>query len=112
MHGLNALTGSRLEGIDHLRQSIREILTTPLGSRVMRRDFGSRLFSLIDQPLSSSLKLSILAATVEALITWEPRIDVEEVHLASYTPGEVLIDLVGTYLPDGVEIKIEGILVK
>ena len=109
MYGTSATTGRKLSGIEHLRQSIRDILTTPLGSRVMRRDYGSRLFDLIDAPYSSATKLAIIAATVEALMTWEPRIDVEEVFLRSYQPGTIVIDLTGRYLPDGNEITLDGI---
>lgn len=48
MLGINAQTGQPLSGIDHLRQSIRDILTTRSGMRVMRRDYGSRLPALVD----------------------------------------------------------------
>jgi phage baseplate assembly protein W len=41
MIGTNATSRKPLAGIEHLRQSIRDILTTPIGSRIMRRDFGS-----------------------------------------------------------------------
>lgn len=109
MYGISATTGRKLGGIDHLRQSIRDILTTPIGSRVMRRDYGSRLFELIDTPYSSATKLAIIAATAEALMTWEPRIEVEDITLRSYTPGHIIIDLSGRYLPDGRDIIIEGI---
>lgn len=109
MYGISATTGRKLGGIDHLRQSIRDILTTPIGSRVMRRDYGSRLFELIDTPYSSATKLAIIAATAEALMTWEPRIEVEDITLRSYTPGHIIIDLVGRYLPEGREVTIEGI---
>lgn len=109
MYGISATTGRKLGGIDHLRQSIRDILTTPIGSRVMRRDYGSRLFELIDTPYSSATKLAIIAATAEALMTWEPRIEVEDITLRSYTPGHIIVDLVGRYLPEGREVTIEGI---
>jgi len=109
MYGISATTGRNLRGIDHLRQSIRDILTTPIGSRVMRRDYGSRLFELIDAPYSSATRLAIIAATAEALMTWEPRIEVEDIALRSHTPGHIIIDLVGRYLPEGQEIRIEGI---
>lgn len=46
MLGTDANTGKALEGMAHLRQSIRDILGTPLGSRVMRRDYGSELPAL------------------------------------------------------------------
>ncbi|WP_299297444.1 GPW/gp25 family protein [uncultured Tateyamaria sp.] len=109
MNGLSATNGRKLGGIDHLRQSIRDILTTPIGSRVMRREYGSRLFELIDAPYSSATRLAIISATVEALMIWEPRIEVEEVALRSHEPGRVTIDLSGRYLPEGRDILIEGI---
>ena len=48
MLGINAYTGESLSGLDHLRQSIADILSTPLNTRVMRRDYGSRIPELID----------------------------------------------------------------
>lgn len=109
MYGIDASTGRRLGGIDHLRQSIRDILTTPIGSRVINRAYGSRLYELIDKPFSSSTKLSIVAATAEALMIHEPRIEVERISLRVYEVGKVVIDLVGRYLPEGVDVSVEGI---
>ncbi|MEW7978507.1 MAG: GPW/gp25 family protein [Candidatus Sedimenticola endophacoides] len=54
MQGMHAITGQHLAGEAHLRQSIIDILTTPLGTRVMRRDYGSRLFELVDAPINRS----------------------------------------------------------
>jgi phage baseplate assembly protein W len=39
MRGMNNKTGKELEGIKHLKQSMIDILTTPTGSRIMRRDY-------------------------------------------------------------------------
>jgi len=50
MIGTNASTGRALEGTEHLVQSLADILGTPLGTRAMRRDYGSLLPELIDQP--------------------------------------------------------------
>ena len=47
LSGMDASTGQPLTGSAHLVQSIRDILTTPIGSRVMRRDYGSRLPALL-----------------------------------------------------------------
>lgn len=49
MIGMNAKTGKALGGVEHLKQSIRDIVTTPLGSRVMRRDYGCGLYELVDR---------------------------------------------------------------
>lgn len=96
MAGMNINTGERLSGLAHLRQSIADILTTPIGTRVMRRDYGSRLFELIDQPHNGATQVRLYAATAEALLKWEPRIRLTQVKLyRTDTPGKVVIDLKG-----------------
>ena len=112
MNGTDANTGKSLTGLDHLRQSITDILTTPIGSRVMRRDYGSKLPELVDAPMNGQTIVDIYAATAEALGNWEPRIQVTQVLLTSAAVGQVAIDLAGIYLPDGQPIKIDGIQVK
>lgn len=109
MNGIDANTGKRLAGLDHLRQSIRDILTTPIGSRVMRRDYGSRLYQLVDAPLNRATILDLYAATAEALATWEPRIDVQEVRAAEASAGKVTISLRGIYRPTGEAVTMDGI---
>ena len=112
MDGINATTGKRLGGIAHLRQSIRDILTTPIGSRVMRRTYGSRLFRLVDAPLNRSTLLDLYAATAEALAAWEPRIRVISVTAISTDAGSIELDLVAEYRPDGQIIRLDGIVIK
>lgn len=111
MLGTDATTGKALDGIDHLRQSISDILRTPVGSRVMRRTYGSQLPFLVDAPLNRSTMMDLMAATVDALKRWEPRIKVTKV-VPSVTAGVVSIDVQGIYLPDGQPVKINGIQVK
>ncbi len=72
--GIHAETAALLSGDEHLQQSIADILSTPLGSRIMRRDYGSRLFELIDQPANPVQRLLALATVADALRRWEPRI--------------------------------------
>ena len=55
MRGTNAYTGRELDGINHLRQSITDIFNTRVGTRVMRRDYGSDLPNLIDNPYDGHL---------------------------------------------------------
>jgi phage baseplate assembly protein W len=56
MIGLDASTGKQLSGMAHLRQSVRDILTTPIGTRVMRRDYGSRLYRLVDATMNDAMR--------------------------------------------------------
>jgi phage baseplate assembly protein W len=81
MIGTDATTGKPLEGIAHLRQSIADILTTPLASRVMRRTYGSLLMELIDQPFNGATMVRLYAAVAEALMRWEPRLRVSRVSI-------------------------------
>ena len=70
-----------LSGDAHLAQSIADILSTPLGSRVMRRNYGSLLFELIDRPINGAARMLIHAATAIALRRWEPRLQLTRVTL-------------------------------
>ena len=112
MQGTSALTGKPLGGIDHLRQSIRDILTTPIGSRVMRRDYGSDLFKLIDAPMNRATLLKIYTATAAAIAKWEPRFKLRTVTASSAAPGAIVLDMVGEYLPDGQVVTLDGIEVR
>jgi len=110
--GMNRSDGTQLTDLKHLRQSISDILTTPIGTRVMRRNYGSRIFELIDAPLNSNTLLDLFAATADALARWEPRIDVTAVSaVQGADDGQVVIDVTGIYLPGGREVTIEGIVV-
>ena len=80
---MNSNTGKGISDAEHIRQSIQDILTTPRGSRVMRRDYGSDLFELIDQPHTPALRLQLMAAIVAAIHQWEPRITVRMLHFES-----------------------------
>ncbi|WP_330925242.1 GPW/gp25 family protein [Candidatus Sororendozoicomonas aggregata] len=111
MNGIDATTGKTLSGKAHLRQSIADILRTPIGSRVMRRDYGSRLFDLIDAPVTPAWKSECYAAVAEALDRWEPRLKLHQVKMISVTNGQVTFDLFGEYLPDGSPVSLEGIIV-
>jgi phage baseplate assembly protein W len=96
MRGMNASTGAPIEGEAHLGQSITDILTTPIGSRVMRRDYGSLLFDLIDYPYNATTRALLNAATAIALARWEPRLLLRRVLIIlGVTPGTVLLSLEG-----------------
>ncbi len=111
MKGMSKKTGKALEGIENLKQSIIDILTTPINSRVMRRDYGSRLFELVDKPINRDLTLEIYAATAEALGKFEKRFKLEKVKIAEAKEGKMTLVLEGMYLSEGKFIGISGIVV-
>lgn len=97
MIGMDRRTGKPLSGTDHLSQSIGDILLTPLGTRPMRRDYGSVLFELIDQPLNGAVRLLIYAGTALALSRWEPRLRLKRVSLdiSEGTAGQAALTIEG-----------------
>lgn len=108
--GINANTGKALDGVGHLKQSIGEILRTRIGTRVMRRDFGSRLPELVDNPINELLKVELFAATAEALVKWEPRFRLERVFIESTDAnGKIVLALEGRVLINDEPVRLEGI---
>jgi phage baseplate assembly protein W len=97
MYGMHQQTGYALAGMDHLRQSITDILTTPIGSRVMRRNYGSRLYEWIDSPINRSTLVEIYAAVADALRRWEPRLTVNRIQVEAHQPGFLQLKLDGVY---------------
>jgi len=93
MSGMSRATGKALSETEHIRQSIRDILTTPLGSRVKRRTYGSLIPSLIDQPGNAANRLRLMSATVMAIINWEPRVSVLSATIDLAMDGTVIVDL-------------------
>lgn len=100
--GMSRTTGALLPPPEHLRQSIYDILMTPIGSRLLLRDYGSLLPFLIDKPMNPATKLKLMAAIATAIVKWEPRVKVRQVQLsmntdATNTTGntgfDVLLDL-------------------
>ncbi|MFC3549450.1 GPW/gp25 family protein [Lysobacter cavernae] len=96
MRGMDANTGRALDGVDHLRQSIADILTTPIGTRVMRRDYGSLIPELIDQPFNGATRMKLYGATATALMRWERRIRLTRIELVpGAEPGAYTLGLEG-----------------
>ncbi|EEQ2722922.1 GPW/gp25 family protein [Escherichia coli] len=112
MNGVNCRTGKRLSGVAHLRQSVSDILNTPVGSRVLVRDYGSDLFELLDSPRDDLLRLRIIAATATALAHWEPRLKVSKVIVTfPEDEAECVVDITGTNTETGTQVSTGGITV-
>ncbi|MCP1438389.1 phage baseplate assembly protein W [Erwinia persicina] len=94
--GMSRDTGEVLTDLDHIRQSVRDILLTPVGSRVMRRSYGSLLSALIDQPQNEALRLQIMSACYMAILQWEPRIKLTGISYESAFDGGMVVEITGS----------------
>jgi hypothetical protein len=80
---------------EKIQQSILIILGTAKGERLMRPDFGSRLHELVFAAIDSSFKSLISHYASEALIEWEPRIDVLGIDISDEqaNQGKLLVNI-------------------
>lgn len=106
MIGMDRRTGLPLSGIEHLRQSIEDILSTPLGSRRMRPEYGSKLRRFVDLPVTGGWKSAVQAEVARALGRWEPRLKLERVLVVSLVGGQITFHLTGQYLGDSAVLEV------
>ena len=62
---VDAATGEALSGFDHLLASIRDILSTRIGSRRMRPTYGCRSADRLGAPLNASTTADLIADVAE-----------------------------------------------
>jgi phage baseplate assembly protein W len=68
---------------DDIRQAIRIIIGTALGERVMRPDFGGGLKRLVFEPVNTTTMALVKHQVEQALIDWEPRIDLDDIRVTT-----------------------------
>lgn len=91
--GMGKANGQWLGYYPHISQSISDILTTPKGSRVMRREYGSDVFELTDQPQNQSTFTRYFSAIAEAIDRWEPRVVLQRIKLVKSEGGKAAFEL-------------------
>ena len=79
---------------EDVRQAILVIVGTDPGERVMRPDFGAGLRAFVFEPMTPTTLEALRQRVHDALVDWEPRIDVEEVTAVPRPDaGQVLIGM-------------------
>lgn len=109
MQGMSRTDGKSLSGTDHIRQSVQDILTTPIGTRVMLSGYGSSLHQLVDHPENSVTGVRVVMATALALARWEPRIAVNNVVVVKAGGGSVIVSIQATDIEHQRAIFLENI---
>ena len=82
------------DGYEKVSQAIRLILSTEPGERLMRPEWGCGLRQYLMQPNTVATRALIQREIAQALTSFEPRIQVDEVRVeAGQDPAQVLIDV-------------------
>lgn len=69
------------QGTDRLRDSIWLIVATSLGERLMRPRFGAGVSEYVMQPNSAATRANLASAIRQALVRWEPRVELQAVRV-------------------------------
>ncbi len=120
MRGMNPQTGDTLEGIEYLQHRLRDVLTTPLGSRIMRREYGCGLFERLDENINAAWLVQCYQDIAEAVSN--PINGLQDFQLKKITPvmgdasdneNGMTFQLTGNYVPLNnrlnVDVPINGL---
>lgn len=88
-----------------IENSIKDILLTPLGSRVMLPEYGSRIYELIDRKVDDEFRADLACFVIEAVEKWEKRVKIDEVRLMSLKDHKLSFKVV---LMSGDEIEVRA----
>lgn len=80
---------------DDIKESIKIILGTAKGERIMRPEFGCDIHKHLFSSVTPATLNLIESSVREALVRWEPRIDIESIKADTHDekPNKVLIDI-------------------
>ena len=84
-------------GVPDLDESIRLVLMTAPGERLMRPQFGCRIWDLLFEPVTGNLLGLIAEAVREALAQWEPRVVVDDVRPEADPDNQALVRIQISY---------------
>jgi len=62
-------------------EAIKRVLTTPLGNRIMRPEFGSELYKLVDRNFDGEFILDAISYTYEAIEKNLPEVKIKKVDV-------------------------------
>ena len=78
-------------------QSLHILLSTQLKERVMRSDFGCDLTALLYENITITLLTKIKGLIENAILLYEPRVDLLDVDFSMVEPNNGLINIEITY---------------
>jgi phage baseplate assembly protein W len=111
--GTDRVTGKTLTGTPYLRQRLADVINTPLGSVVGARDFGSRIFEMVDHNVDRRFYMNVYVRLAESINN--PANGLEDFKLSEMTVeslgnNQLEFKIIGNALIDGKPIEFQGII--
>ncbi|PMN73155.1 hypothetical protein [Enterovibrio norvegicus] len=110
--GTNRDTGAAIGGVPYLRQRLYDVINTPLGSLVGRREFGSRFYELVDRNVAPRFHMDAYIRLSDAINN--PANGLEDFRLSEMVvervgPAHFGITISGTST-EGESITMDGLM--
>ena len=64
---------------EDVRQSLWNLFSTSLGERIMLPEYGCNVWGLVFRSVNTAFRTKVAVAIRQAVLNWEPRIDVDDV---------------------------------
>lgn len=80
-------------GPDDIDRSLRMVLATAKGERLMRPDFGCAIWDQLFEPVNANTLGLMAQAVRDAVSQWEPRAEIEEVEVVPDTDDPSLVNI-------------------
>lgn len=105
-NGMNRSNGEWISGFEHLKQSVQDIITTTIGTRFMRKDYGSNIPRKMGAPMNEQMLAEFRGDIAMALDSQEPRLQTTKVEVISLKAGRLGIAISGVTI-DGERVKLD-----
>lgn len=86
-----------VSGEGDIQESLRILLATQVGERFLQPKYGCNLDELIFEPLNTTVKTYIRGLVKQAILIYEPRIELEDVEIETLDEPAGKIELVVYY---------------
>ena len=116
MKGMDPQTGEMVEGEVQLQCDLNAIFSTPIGSRVMRRDYGAALIQFVDAPINQYTISKIQSSIASTLMSYMTQFHLKEISVTlpdlqfrNATPDSISIVINGIYLGKTKTLKLNNL---
>ncbi len=87
-----------VSGEADIKESLWVLFSTALGERVMLPEYGCEMQKLVFQNVTSNWLTSLETVVRQAILTWEPRVDVESVKANQVAGEDGLVTITVSYV--------------
>jgi len=86
-----------VSGEEDIQESLRILLATQIGERFLQPKYGCNLDELLFEPLNTTVKTYIRGLVKQAILHFEPRIELEDVVIEAIDEPTGKIELIVQY---------------